>query len=111
VAHTKFGLTACGVRVCFAGKATHAQERAVAPKLRQESAVEHVTFVSKAQALAELKKSNPGIYKVIKPRRNPLPDAFTVLPTNPSGVRQIRASIAHAPGVATVKLTPCALTG
>jgi cell division protein FtsX len=114
VARTKLGLQACGVRIYFAGRATHAQEQAVGAKLRQEPAVQHITFVSKAQGLAEFKKSNPGIYKaikkVIKTGRNPLPDAFTVVPTSRSGVRAIRGSIAHAPGVATVRLTPCSLT-
>jgi cell division protein FtsX len=72
--------------------------------------VQHVTFISKAQALTEMKKSNPGIYKVTRTARNPLPDAFTVVATSPSGVKTIRASVVHAPGVAAAKLTPCSLT-
>jgi len=109
--HTKFGLQACGVRVYFASGATHAQEQALGAKLRHESVVQHVTFVSKAEALTEFKKSNPGIYKVIKTGHNPLPDAFTVVATSPSGVRAIRASVARAPGVGTVRLSPCSLSG
>ena len=110
VAHTQFGLQACGVRVYFAGGASHAEEQALGAKLRRESAVQHVTFVSKAEALAEMKKSNPVIYKTLKPAQNPLPDAFTVVATSPSGVKTIRASVAHAPGVATVKLSACSPT-
>jgi cell division protein FtsX len=107
VPRTGLGLKACGVRVYFSGRATHAQEQAVGAKLRRESSVKQVTFVSKARALAELKKSNPGLYKAIKLKRNPLPDAFTVLPVTPSDTRQVSASVEHAPGVAAVKLTPC----
>jgi cell division protein FtsX len=110
VADTKFGLQACGLRVYFARQATHAQEQAAGTKLRDEPAVQHITFVSKAQALAQFKKNNPGISKAIKLPLNPLPDAYTVVPTSPSGVRAIRGSIAHTPGVDTVKLTPCSLT-
>ena len=102
-------MEACGVRVYFSDRATRAQEQAVGMKLRRESNVKQVTFVSKAQALAELKKRNPGLFKAIKLKRNPLPDAFTVVPVTPSDTRQVSTSVEHAPGVAAVKLTPCRL--
>jgi cell division protein FtsX len=95
------------VRVFFAKGATHAQEQAVGATLRGDSLVKQVVFVSKAQALAELKKKFPGLYKAVKLPENPLPDSFTVVPVSPSYTRQVGATVAHAPGVAMAKLAPC----
>jgi cell division transport system permease protein len=63
--------------------ATHAQEVAVGNALRLEKHVTNVTYVSKAQGLAQFKKSNPdefgGAYGTLP--NNPLPDKWVVTPT------------------------------
>jgi cell division transport system permease protein len=64
--------------------ATPAQELAVGRALRQDPNVSKVTFVSKAQGLAQSKKDNsgqfpPGTYGLLS--GNPLPDKWVVTPT------------------------------
>jgi cell division transport system permease protein len=60
--------------------ATHAQELAVASRLRQNPNVKSVTFVSKAQAEQQMRKSNPELFKGNIVPTNPLPDSWEVTP-------------------------------
>ncbi|HZD86584.1 MAG TPA: permease-like cell division protein FtsX [Gaiellaceae bacterium] len=68
------------VNVYFASNATRAQEQAVGVKLRHDSRVKKLTYVSKAQAQAKMRKEFPDLYKTPLPN-NPLPDAWVVTPT------------------------------
>jgi cell division transport system permease protein len=70
------------VHVYFASDATPQQEAAVQQKLQNDSRVKQVTFVSKAEAEAKMRKLYPQLYKV-KLLENPLPDSFTVTPKKP----------------------------
>jgi cell division transport system permease protein len=65
---------------CTTG-ATHAQEQAVGAKLRSNPLVKSVTFVPKAQAEEQMKKSNPDMFKDGIVPSNPFPDSWTVTPT------------------------------
>jgi cell division transport system permease protein len=66
---------------CKAG-ATKAQEQLVATRLRQTRHVESVTFVSKAQAAKQMKSAYPELYPGEGgATANPLPDSWTVTPT------------------------------
>ena len=67
------------VHVYFASDATQAQEQSVAARLRQDSRVKQVVFVSKAEALKTMKKRFPDLYTTPLPS-NPLPDSYTVIP-------------------------------
>jgi cell division transport system permease protein len=67
------------VHVYFATDATKQQEDAAATKLRADSHVKHVTFVSKAQALEQMKKQYPKMFQAGLPS-NPLPDSYVVVP-------------------------------
>jgi cell division transport system permease protein len=62
--------------------ATHAQEQAVAARLRSNPDVKPggVTFVSKEQALEQEKKQEPDMVKGGILPTNPLPDSWTVVP-------------------------------
>ncbi|MGH3008968.1 MAG: permease-like cell division protein FtsX [Gaiellaceae bacterium] len=65
---------------CQAG-ATPAQEQLVGAKLRSMAGVKSVKFVSKEQALAQMKKDTtfpPGTYDLLS--ANPLPDSWIVTP-------------------------------
>ena len=92
---------ACSVRVYFSSTATRAQESAVATKLRADSRVVRVTFVSKAQALAKMKKEFPQLWTQHLPE-NPLPDMYIAVPDQLSDATPIAASMRHLPGVANV---------
>jgi cell division transport system permease protein len=67
------------VHVYFQSDATPQQEQAVAVKLRNDPRVNHVTFVSKAQAEDQMRKTFPQLYKTRLPG-NPLPDSYIVVP-------------------------------
>ena len=64
---------------CHTG-ATHAQEQAVAARLRNNPDVKSVTFVSKQQAYAQEKKQEPDMVKKGILPTNPFPDSWTVVP-------------------------------
>ena len=68
------------VHVYFQSDATAQQEHAVFTKLKQDPRAKQVTFVSKAEALAQMKKQFPTLFKTGLPS-NPLPDSYTVVPT------------------------------
>jgi cell division transport system permease protein len=71
------------VHVYFQSNATKQQEQAVRLKLQNDPRVKLVTFKSKAQAEAEMKKTYPSLWTV-KLLNNPLPDSYTVTPTKAS---------------------------
>ena len=102
------GKAACAVNVYFVSHTTHAEERFVGTRLRQNPRIERVLFVSKAQALAEMEKKAGKLPKNFT-NPNPLPDSFRVTPAQRAETGQLEASIArsHWPGVATVKLKLC----
>jgi cell division protein FtsX len=91
----------CAVRVYFAPRATRAEEHAVAARLRGDSRVVRVTFVSKAQALARMSKEYPALTSV-PGVQNPLPDAFLAVPDQLSDAGGIARSVHRLPGVANV---------
>jgi len=64
---------------CTTG-ATQAQEQAVGAKLRSNRLVKSVSFVSKERALAQMKKSDPQMFKDGIVPTNPFPDSWTVTP-------------------------------
>jgi cell division transport system permease protein len=67
------------VHVYFASDATKQQERAVFTKLSSDPRAKTVVFKSKAQALAQMKKDFPELFKTGLPS-NPLPDSYVVTP-------------------------------
>jgi cell division transport system permease protein len=64
---------------CKTGAST-AQEQLVGARLRSNPHVKSVVFVSKAQAAAQMRKSYPDLYQG-GVTSNPLPDSWTVTPT------------------------------
>jgi cell division transport system permease protein len=76
------------VHVYFASDATPQQENTVAAKLRDDSRVERVTYVSKAEALQQMKKNFPEMFKTGLPS-NPLPDSYIVVPKKAAYTPQI----------------------
>jgi len=69
------------VHVYFQSDATPQQEAAVAARLRNDPRVKPggVEFVSKAEALAQMKKNFKDLTRIPLPS-NPLPDSYTVTP-------------------------------
>jgi len=69
------------VHVYFQSDATQQQEAAVAARLRNDPRVKPggVEFVSKAEALAQMKKNFKDLTRIPLPS-NPLPDSYTVTP-------------------------------
>ncbi|HUJ55558.1 MAG TPA: permease-like cell division protein FtsX [Gaiellaceae bacterium] len=88
------------VNVYFASDATKAQEQFVGAKLRANSDVKKVTYVSKAQAEAKMRAEFPDLYKTPLPS-NPLPDSWVVTPTKASYTPIIGRAVERAkwPGV------------
>jgi cell division transport system permease protein len=68
------------VHVYFQSDATPQQEAAVAAKLRQDPRVKQVDFVSKAEALDQMKRNFKDLTAGIPLPSNPLPDSYTVTP-------------------------------
>jgi cell division transport system permease protein len=67
------------VHVYFASDATKQQENSVGARLRQDSRVKQVVYVSKEQALAQMKRDFPKLFEAGLPS-NPLPDSYVVTP-------------------------------
>jgi cell division transport system permease protein len=84
------------------GQATHAQENDVARMLSRNPLVSKFVYVSKAQALVEMKKSEPELAAALP--YNPLPDEFEVTPKNADDIQTLYTSLAHPmlPGVSKV---------
>jgi cell division transport system permease protein len=77
---------------------TKAQEHAVLLSLRHTSHVQHVTFVPKAKALAECKKTNcsdlASAFSILP--GNPLPDTWIVTPTQGKYTPVIGRELCHS---------------
>jgi cell division transport system permease protein len=84
------------VHVYFSTTATQAQENAVGARLRQDPRVKSVIYVSKAQALAEMKSQFPQLTKGATLPSNPLPDSYTVVPIHPNDTPKIGQDITSA---------------
>jgi cell division transport system permease protein len=84
------------------GPATKAQENAVARMLQADPQVKKWQFVSKTQALAEMKKEAPELVEQLP--WNPLPDTFVVTAVNSSDLGAIAAKFSspRPPGVQQV---------
>src|SRR5262249_1363758 len=80
------------------GQATRAQETAVGKKLATNQLLNSFAFIWKEQALAQMKKSNPGLTVTLP--YNPLPDEFTVKPVRAEDIQALNQSLHPlAPGV------------
>ena len=65
---------------CNGVDATKGQETAVAQRLNGDSRIKRVQFISKEQALAVMRKSQPAAVKVLP--GNPFPDELKIYPTS-----------------------------
>jgi cell division transport system permease protein len=85
---------------CKSG-ATQAQERAVGAKLRSDPRIKSVVFVSKEKAQKQMKKQFSYMYSNGVVTANPLPDSWTVTPTQASYTAPLGKQIclAQYPGV------------
>jgi cell division transport system permease protein len=92
-AHVKKELV---VKVYFADGTTRPTERQVGAKLRADSRVKSVVFISKEQAFNSEKKKYPLLYANVP--SNPLPDAYSVKPLNPSDAPVIGQEIQRQAG-------------
>jgi cell division transport system permease protein len=92
---------------CATG-ATRAQEQAVAVSLRQNPLVKTVTFKSKEQAYAEMKKKDSAYFQGGIVPANPFPDEWVLTPKQGKSTPIIGKQLcrAHYPGVA-----PCPTKG
>jgi cell division transport system permease protein len=92
------------VHVYFQSDATPQQEHAVYAKLRSDPRVKQVTFVSKAQALKQMRRDYHDIIKVPM-IGNPLPDSYIAVPVKASYTPQIGDSVrqGHWVGVDQVR--------
>jgi cell division transport system permease protein len=88
------------VKVYFTPTATQAQEIAVGNRLRADSRIKKVVYVSKAQAEKTMRKEYPDLYSTPLPS-NPLPDSWVVTPVKASDTPAIGKGLlaAHLPGV------------
>jgi cell division transport system permease protein len=78
-----------------ADEATPAQIDAVRVQLEGDPRVKSVNFVSKAEALEKMKKSQPEMVKNLP--NNPLPDSFTVTPAKAEYTKAIAQSFSPPP--------------
>jgi len=84
------------VHVYFASDATRQQENAVGARLRQDPRVKQITFESKQQALAQMKREFPELFKAGQLPSNPLPDSYIVVPTKAAYTPVIGKSVKNA---------------
>lgn len=75
--------------------ATAADDARVGRKLKALPDVGKVVFESKAQALAQQRKSDPAAYALLS--GNPLPDTFHVFPNRSGNVLKVRQEIIGSP--------------
>jgi hypothetical protein len=97
------------VRVFLASGATDDQKERVEATLLDQPSTREVRFVSKAEALAELRKSQPELTQNLQ--GNPMPDSFTAGPKRGDEAGSIAAAVRSASGVEQVSLSsvPCSL--
>jgi len=95
------------VRVFLASDSTPADARRLEAELRARSTVREVRFVSKKEALAQMRRRLPELTKNLK--GNPLPDAFHVSPRRGELAPQIAAPLRDDPKVDIVRVSslPC----
>jgi cell division transport system permease protein len=79
--------------VYMKSNATAAADARVHKLILATAHVKHVTFVSKAQALAQQRKTDPEAFQLLG-SDNPLPDTFQIQPDNPSNSASITAALA-----------------
>jgi cell division transport system permease protein len=93
------------VHVYFQTDATPQQEAAVAARLRNDRQVKHLDFVSKAEALEQMKKNFKDLTSGILLPSNPLPDSYTVTPLKAAYTPLIGKKVKSAawPAVANVR--------
>jgi len=92
------------VKVYFAADATPQQINTTRAFLERNSQVKSVTFVSKEDALVQMKQRFPDLFKTELPS-NPLPDSEEVVPVKGEYTETIARSVqnAHLAGVEKVK--------
>jgi hypothetical protein len=97
------------VRVFLASGATDDQRTRIEATLLDQPSTREVRFVSKAEALAELRKSQPELTENL--HGNPLPDSFAAGSERAEEAPAIAAAVRGAPGVEQVTLSsvPCSL--
>jgi cell division transport system permease protein len=93
------------VHVYFQTDATPQQEAAVAARLRSDPRVKEIDFVSKAEALEQMKHNFKDLTKGILLPSNPLPDSYTVTPLKAAYTPLIGKKVKAAgwPAVETVR--------
>ena len=89
------------VRVYFSPNALRRDERVVQRRLTHDERVVRLRFVSKRQALAEMKRKHPDL--VARLPTNPFPDALRVLTRDAASARSLRRSVRSWRGVALAK--------
>jgi cell division transport system permease protein len=83
------------------GPATHLQENAVARSLSANPLVDHFKFVSKEQALVQMRKTEGALLKTLP--FNPFPDTIIVTPHRAEDLQRLYVSLHPLlPGVKTV---------
>ena len=84
------------------GPATHAQENAVARRLSGNPLVSHFTFVSKEQALVQMRKTEKALLNALP--FNPFPDTIVVTPDKGEDLQKLYSDLSRplAPGVHAV---------
>ncbi len=92
------------VHVYFASDATPQQEHAAHTRLRNDPRVKQVNFISKEQALKQMKHDFKSLVTIPLPS-NPLPDSYVVVPVKASYTPLIGKSVQEAgwAGVDNVK--------
>ncbi len=93
----------CTNATCDSGAVTDAQVNTVRIRLLETPGVESVLFVSKEEALTEMRRRTPELVEGLT--SNPLPPSFEVTPTRPEDIRAISDSIRaqQIPGVERVR--------
>ena len=94
------------ISVFLALTATRGDAQQIKTQLKQHAGVKSFRFVSRDEALAELKQ-NPGLELAVSSlERNPLPDAFIISSkfTNPEQLEHLREEIGRLPGVEHAQL-------
>ncbi|MDX6481381.1 MAG: cell division transport system permease protein [Gaiellaceae bacterium] len=91
------------VHVYFTSGATQQQEAFVRHQLLANKQVKTVTFVSKAEAEAQMRRDFPNLYVAPLPS-NPLPDSYVAVPMHPNETPALGKAVRSAgwPAVETV---------
>ena len=78
--------------------ASDADKAALRARIEQLPNVKSVQYISKDQALAQMKRNNAQAFALLG--SNPLPDAFRITPRDPGGVNAIAAALRTNPPAA-----------